>query len=133
MWTFPAAADAAPCLKLTLDLLSSWVESGVTSSETAFIKRYLLRSHAFEVDTAAKRLHQALDVDLLALPDDYYTGWVQRVRRVTPEGASSAVKNRIQLEDLLVVVVGTASQVLEPLRAAVPRLVQTSVVAFDAE
>jgi zinc protease len=133
MWTFPASEDAGPCLKLTLELLIAWVDSGVSSSEVAFIKRYLLRSHAFEVDTAAKRLHQALDVDLLGLPADYYTGWIARVRGVTPEGASGAVKSRIRTEDLQVVVVGTASQVLESLRAAVPNLAETRVVSFDAE
>jgi zinc protease len=133
MWTFPASEDAAPCLKLTLELLAGWVQNGVSSSEVAFIKRYLVRSHAFEVDTAAKRLHQALDVDLLALPADYYTGWVSRVRDVTSEKASTAIKSRIRTDDLQVVVVGTASKVLEPLRGAVQELSETSVVAFDAE
>jgi zinc protease len=133
MWTFPAAEDAGACLKLTLDLLDAWVEGGLLPREVAFIKRYLVRSHAFEVDTAAKRLHQGLDIDLLALPADYYAAWLDRVRSVTPEGASAAVKNRIHTDDLLVVVVGTASQVIEPLRAAVPRLAEASVVPFDAE
>jgi zinc protease len=133
MWTFPAAEDAAPCLKLTIDLLEVWAKGGTLPHEVAFIKRYLMRSHAFEVDTAAKRLHQGLDVELLALPEDYYAAWLDRVRSVTPEGASAAVKNRIHTEDLLVVVVGTGSQVLEPLRAAVPRLAEASVVPFDAE
>ena len=39
--------------------------TGVTARELAFIKRYLTRSHAFEIDTAQKRVHQALDVELL--------------------------------------------------------------------
>ncbi len=133
MWTFPSAEDAAACLKLTLDMLEAWVANGVLPREIAFIKRYLVRSYAFEVDTAAKRLHQALDVELLALPEDYYSGWVNRVQAVEPEGASAAVKNRIHADDLLVVAVGTASQVLEPLRGAVSRLTEASVVPFDAE
>jgi zinc protease len=133
MWTFPAVVDAVPCLKLALALLETWVGRGVLPAEISFIKRYLVRSHAFEVDTAAKRLHQALDVELLALPKDHYTAWVDRVRAVTPEGASAAVQRRISPADLLVVVVATASQVLEPLRAAVPGLGETSVVPFDLE
>jgi zinc protease len=133
MWTFPSATDAAACLKLTLEMLDEWVEGGVLPREVAFIKRYLERSYAFEVDTAAKRLHQALDVELLALPKDYYSSWVQRVRAVTAEGATAAVKNRIHPGDLLVVAVGTASRVLEPLRAAIPRLGEASVVPFDSE
>ena len=133
MWTFPAAADAAPCLELALQLLETWVNGGVTPSEVAFIKRYLVRSHAFEIDTATKRLHQALDVELLGLPADYFSGWIEHVRAVTPESASEAVRRRIDPENLLAVVVGTASEVLEPLKAAVPRLAETHVVAFDAE
>ncbi len=133
MWTFPSAEDAAPCLKLSIELLEAWIDRGVTPREISFISKYLVRSHAFEIDTAAKRLHQALDVELLALPGDYYSGWIDHVRSVTPERAGAAVRNRISPEDLLVVVVGTASQVLAPLQSAVPRLIETGVVPFDAE
>jgi zinc protease len=133
MWTFPAAEDAAPCLKLTLELMAAWVETGVTPREVAFIQRFLVRSHAFEIDTAAKRLSQALDVELLGLPADYYTAWTDRVRGVTAEQASLAVKTRIEPGRVLAVVVGTAAQVLEPLKGAVSDLAEASVVPFDAE
>lgn len=133
MWTFPAATDAAPCLKLTLELMEAWAERGVLPRELAFIQRFLVRSHAFDVDTAAKRLHQALDVELLGLPADYYTGWIDHVRGVTVEAANAAVKARIDPANLLAVVVGTASEVLEPLRGAVSGLADATVVPFDAE
>ena len=133
MWTFPAAEDAAPCLKLTLDLMATWIGAGVTPREVAFIQRYLVRSHAFEVDTAPKRLHQALDVELLALPADYHTRWIERVRAVTPETAAAAVRNRIHPENVLAVVVCTASNVLEPLKGAMPDASEVSVVPFDQE
>ncbi len=133
MWTFPSAEDAGPCLKLSLELLDTWVSGGVTPREIAFIQRYLVRSHAFEIDTATKRVHQALDGECLALPADYFTGWLDHVRAVTPEAATSAVKNRIHPQDLLVVVVGTAAQVLDPLRSAIPGLSEVSVVPFDTE
>jgi zinc protease len=133
LWTFPSAQDTAPCLKLGIGLLEDWVDKGVTSSEVNFIKRFLIRSNAFEIDTAAKRMHQALDVELLALPPDYYSGWVEHVRAVTPQTASAAVQRRIRPADLLSVVVGTAGQILQPLQSAVPGLTETSVVPFDAE
>jgi zinc protease len=133
LWTFPAASDAAPCLKLALDLLDIWVRDGVRPAEVSLVKRYLVRSHAFDVDTAAKRLHQALDVELLDLPGDYFDGWTDHVRAVTPASASAAVANRIRTDDLLAVVVGTASQVLDPLRSAVPGLTEASVVPFTVE
>ncbi len=133
MWTFPAATDAAPCLRLTLDLMRTWVDGGVTPREVSFISRYLVRSHAFEIDTAQKRLHQALDVELLGLPADYHSGWVDQVRAVTSESANAAIKRRIHPDDVLAVVVGTASSILDPLRAAVDDLADVQVVPFDVE
>jgi zinc protease len=133
MWTFPAAEDAAPCLKLTLELMEAWVKEGVLADEIAFIKGYLVGSYAFDVDTAAKRLHQALDVELLGLPADYYRAWTDKVSAVTPEEASRAVRARLDPANLLSVVVGTASQVLEPLEGAVAGLKEVAVVPFDAE
>jgi len=133
MWMFPAEKDSAPCLHVALELLDAWVAGGVTPREVSFIRRYLVRSHAFDVDTAPKRLHQALDVELLALPRDYYSGWVARVGAVTPEAATAAVKKRIRPQDVLSVVVGTAANVAEPLKAAVPGLVEVTVVPFDLE
>ena len=133
MWTFPAAEDAAACLKLTLELMETWVSEGVTEEELAFIKGYLIGSHAFDVDTAAKRLHQALDEELLALPSGYYEKWTDRVAAVTLEEGSRAVRRRLDPERLLAVVLGTASDVGDALRAAVPRLGETTVVPFDAE
>jgi zinc protease len=133
LWTFPAAQDVGPCLKLSIELLEQWVTGGVTGREVSFIQRYLARSHAFDVDTATKRMHQTLDIDLLGLPLDYFSGWVAHVGSVTAESASTAVKNRIDVGRLLAVVVGTATEVLEPLRSAVPSVSEIVVVPFDAE
>jgi zinc protease len=133
MWTFPAATHCAPCLKLSLQLLEAWTAQGVNDREVGFIRRYLVRSYAFDVDTASKRLHQALDVELLGLPEDYYSSWVTKVNGVTAQAATQAVTRRIVPANLLCVVVGTASQVKEPLEGAVEGLAATDVVPFDAE
>jgi zinc protease len=133
MWTFPAATDAAPCLKLAVELMEAWVSGGVTPREVKFIQNYLVRSHAFDVDTAAKRLHQALDVELLGLPEDYYSRWVERVRAVDPASANAAVARRITADTFLAVVVGTAATVLDDVRNAVPRLAGATTVPFDQE
>jgi zinc protease len=133
MWTFPAAEDAAPCLKLTVELMETWVKDGVTPKEIAFIQRFLVRSHAFEIDTAPKRMHQALDVELLDMPADYYSSWTRRVTEVTAEQANQAIRDRIHPENLLAVVVGTASQIRTALEGAVPNLAGVDVVPFDTE
>jgi hypothetical protein len=43
------------------------------------------------------------------------------------------VRNRIHPDDLLAVVVGTAAQVLDPMRGAITNLADTRVVPFDLE
>ena len=133
MWTFPAATDAPACIKLELDLLEALVTTGVTARETAFIRRYLMRSHAFDIDTAPKRLAQAMDVELLGLPADYYTGYVDAVSKITEVEANAAIKARLSTANLRVVVVGTASSLLDGVRAAIPGLLGESVVPFDKE
>ncbi len=133
LWTFPGQGDAAACIRLEMDLLKAFVDKGITPGELSFVRRYLVRSRAFDMDTASKRLHLGLDVEALGLPADYHTGYIPRVKAVTREGAGAAVRARIALDDLLVVVVGTASEVLEPVKAAIEGLAEVTVVPFDAD
>jgi zinc protease len=133
MWTFPAATDAPACIALELELLEAFIAKGVVSSELSFIKKFLSRSYAFDIDTASKRLHQALDVEVLGLAADYYTSYLARLNEVTVEQANAAVKARLTTDDLLVVVVGTASELEEKVRESVPRLTEQKVVPFDKE
>ncbi len=133
MGAFPAAVDCAPCVALELKLLEDFTKDGITPRELAFIKNYLIRSHAFEIDTAPKRLGQALEVELLDLPADYHTGYLDHVRAVTLESANAAVQSRLSADNLVVVVVGTASEILEPVLKAIPNLVDHSVQPFDRD
>ena len=133
MGAFPAAADCAPCIALELQLLEDFTKDGITARELAFIKNYLIRSHAFEIDTAPKRLGQVLEVELLDLPADYHTKYLDHVRNVTLESANAAVRQRLSAENLVVVVVGTASEILEPVLKAIPNLVDHAVQPFDRE
>jgi len=133
MWTFPAATDAGACLELELELLADFVSRGIEADELSFIQSYLSRSYAFEIDTAAKRMHQALDVELLGLPPRYYTGYVDAVRAVTLEEANASIARRVDPRSLLIVVLGTARDILEQVKARVPSLDAVDVVPFDAD
>ena len=133
MGAFPAAADCAPCVSLELKLLEDFTKDGITPRELAFIKNYLMRSHAFEIDTAPKRLGQALEAELLDLPPDYHTRYLDHVHAVTLESANAAVASRLTAKDLVVVVVGTASEILDPVTKAIPDLVDHVVIPFDRD
>lgn len=133
MWTFPAAKDAAACIALELELLQAWREKGISARELAFAKRYLVRSHAFDVDTPQKRVHQRLDVDLFDLPADYHDKYVDNVQGVTLDQANAAIRERVSTDDLVVSVVGTHAEIGEAVASAVPGLAKVEVVAYDAE
>ena len=133
MWTFPKAEDAAPCIALELEMLKAFRERGVTKKELAWAKRYLVRSHAFAVDTAAKRVGLALDSVLYDLPPGYYENYLARVRAVTLDDVNAALRARIPERDLLIVVVGTAADIRDAVERAIPELSHTEVVRFDAD
>jgi len=130
MWTFPAAKDAFKCLQLQLQLYEDWVQNGVLPGELKRAKSFLVKSHAFEIDTAQKRLDQRVEAELFGLPHDYFDGFVSRVKRVTKEDANAALKNRLSLRDLVIGVVATASE-LEPQLKQLPNLRELRVVPFD--
>jgi zinc protease len=129
----PGVADCAPCVELELQLLDDFVNKGITKRELGFIKNYLVRSYAFEVDTASKRLGQASETELLELPADYHTRYVDHVRDVTLESANAAAQRRLTTKDVVVIVVGTASETLAAVQAKIPDLTSTDVVPFDAD
>src|SRR5512133_109111 len=132
LWTFPSKNDAAACAKLKLDLLESLVDNGITPKELSFAKKSLMRSHAFSIDTAAKRLGLALDTALLELPDDYYTDYEDRVSRVTLEETNAALRARIDPTRLVIAVVGSAQQLQEQMLSTVGNLSSVTVVPYDS-
>jgi len=133
MWTFPKAVDAAACIRLQLDMLHQWREQGVTPEELKWAKSYLMRSHAFSVDTAAKRVSLALDELIYELPDGYYRDYTDRIQAVTLDQANQAVRNRIPEKDLVITVVGTEAEIGGTVRDAVPDLASVEVIPFDTE
>jgi zinc protease len=133
MWTFPKAEDAAPCIALELEMLHELRSKGITRKELLWAKKYLVRSHAFALDTASKRVGLLLDSALYDLPEGYYLDYLERIKAVTLEQANAAVVKRLSEDDLRLTVVGTASQIGDGIRAAVPGLASSEIVAFDAE
>ena len=133
MWTFPKAEDAGPCIKLQLEMLHELRSKGITKKELGWAKKYLVRSHAFALDTASKRVGLLLDSALYGLPPGYYEDYIPRVKAITLDEANASVVKRLSEDDLLVTVVGTASQIIEPIKEAIVGLGSSEIVAFDAE
>jgi len=133
MWTAPSATDAVACLALQIELLHALREDGVTDEELDLVKRYLVRSHAFDVDTARKRVHQKLEASLYDLPPDYHAGYVAHVQAVTRDAANAAVRARLSEDDMVIAVVGTHAEIGEAISKAIPDLASVTVAPFDLE
>lgn len=132
MWAAPAATDSAACLSLSLSLLSAFRNEGITEAELEFVKRYIVRSHAFEVDTARKRVHQPLSEVLFDMPEGYHRRYLDSVQAVTLEAANAAVRNRLSETDLVVGVVGTHAAIGEEIQKAAD-WAKVIVLPFDFE
>lgn len=130
MWTFPAAKDAQLCLQLQLQLYEQWIAEGVKPSELRRAKSFLVKSHAFEIDTAQKRLDQRIEAELFGLPADYFDAFVARVKRVSVDDANAALTRRLSRRDLAITVVATASELKAQL-SRLPGVRETHVVPFD--
>jgi zinc protease len=133
LWTFPKASDAPACIALELEMLRTLREKGLSPGEFAWAKRYLVRSHAFALDTAAKRVGLSLDAELYQLPDGYYSRYVENLRAATLEQANQGLRERLSDENLLLSVVGTQDTTLSDVKSAIPNLASTEVVRYDAE
>jgi zinc protease len=131
MSTAPAATDAAACLTLELELLHALREDGVTSAELEFVKRYIVRSHAFEIDTAKKRVHHKLEAALLGLPEGYHATYLAQIEAVPVDAAALAVRARLSEDDLVVSVVGTYAELGPAIEGAIPSLTSVEVLPFD--
>jgi zinc protease len=132
MHTFPAATDAAPCIELQLSLMDDWVAKGIDDEELAFAKSYLMKSHAFSVDTADKRLEQKLDVLLYDLPKDYFSAFTQHVGATTRDQVNAALQNRLSSRELVFSVVCTADELGDSLVAATGAQ-SSEIIAYDAD
>ena len=111
----------------------AFCDKGVTDDELEFVKRFLVRSHAFDIDTARKRVHQRLEAQLLDLPPGYHENFTRNVEAVTAQAANAAVKARLSAKDLVLSVVGTQAVLGDKLAAAIPGLGGVTVAPFDLE
>jgi zinc protease len=130
MHTFPAARDARACIELQLELYERWIEGGINARELLSVKRYLEKGHAFEIDTAAKRLDQLLDIELFGWPKSHHSRFIERVKRVSREQMRRALPRRLSRSDQVLTLVATADQLVPELEK-LPGVQQIDVVPFD--
>jgi zinc protease len=131
MWTAPAAEDAADCLALELELLREWVERGIDATELEQCRQYIVRSHAFEIDTPTKRLQLQLERAMFGLADDFHDRFLDRIQAVALTEANAAVQRRISPDNLVIACVADADDKRHELELAAAPLAETIIELPD--
>jgi zinc protease len=115
---FPASKDAAPALAETLHLIDQIKKSGVTADEFAFAQSSIVNKSGFMYNTPAKRVENALLEKTLNLPDGFMKSYGPEVAKVTRDRVGSSMASFLKPEQMAITVVGTASELKEPLAKA---------------
>jgi zinc protease len=115
---FPASKDSAPALAETLKLIAEMKASGVTSDEFNFAKTSIVNKSGFMYNTPAKRVENALLEKTLNLPQGFMKSYGPMVSKVTRSEVDDAMAQFLKPDQLAITVVGTASELKEPLAKA---------------
>lgn len=83
--------------------------------ELSNVRRQLLNAEVFEVDRPEKVLARALDLELHGYPPDLWELHSDRLRALTPEEVAEATARHLDVDRLVVVVVGPADEIGESL------------------
>lgn len=99
-------------------------------------QRYLSDSFPLQIETAARITSMIEELRVNDLPADYWDGFRSSIGAVTPEQAHQAAQTYIHPDQALVVAVGRAADIVEPLRAYGPvRVIDTEgneISTFEA-
>jgi len=131
MWTHPGADQLVDCVRLQLSLYEKWLDKGLTGAEVKRAKRYLIKSHPFDLETAGKRLEPKLHGYKHGLPDDWFDDYPQRVRALGRADVNDAVRGHLSRDDLSIAVLATATPELQDALRSSAGVRSLTVIPFD--
>jgi predicted Zn-dependent peptidase len=123
----PFTAVAAVRTDVTARAMEAFFEHLVAISseaaseeETVLARQYLSNSFPLSIDTSGKIASMVAGLRGYGLPDTYWETFRTRIRAVTAAEALTAARAHIRPEQMVVVLVGEAAQIAEPMRAYGP-------------
>lgn len=109
--------DRTPvAMEAFMEHLDRVVTEPPTEEEIALSTRYLSDSFPLSIDTIGRVGWMVSYLRLFGLPDDYWDGYRSEIRAVTAADALAAARAHIDPEHALVVIVGDAASIAEPMR-----------------
>ena len=105
-----------PAMDAFMEHLTRIVGEEVPTEELGHAEQFLSDSFPLYIDTPARLAWMVAELRTFGLPDDYWDGYRSQIRAVTSAEALRAAQAHIHPDTAIVVVVGDASVVAEPLR-----------------
>ena len=131
-WVFSGSDKTVATLKLVLQALRrrSWRRAS-TADEVAFFKRFLIGSHASEMDVPEHRLAARVSAEIAGLPADFVDTYPARIDALTPAEVNAAIKRHVHARDLAITMVATAPVMKKLLVDAKVQESAIDVVPYD--
>ncbi len=109
-------AVTAEAMSAFMEHLERIVREAPPADELTNAQRFLSDSFPLRIETPGKIADLVAQLRVYGLPDDYWDTFRTQIRGVTPEQALAAARRYIHADTAVIVVVGKAAEVAEPLR-----------------
>jgi predicted Zn-dependent peptidase len=109
-------AVTAEAMSAFMEHLDRIVREAPPAEELTNAQRFLSDSFPLRIETPGKIADLVAQLRVSGLADDYWDTFRTQIRGVTPEQALAAAHAHIQPDTAVIVVVGKAAEVAEPLR-----------------
>jgi zinc protease len=130
-WVFSGSDKTVTTLKLVLKLYVAFMEKGLTADEVTFFKRFVIGSHASDMDVPEHRLAARVTAEVAGLPADFVDSYPDRINALTPAVVNAAIKRYVHARDLAITMVATASVMKKLLLDAKVQESAIDVVPYD--
>ncbi len=131
-WVFSGTEKTVAMLKLVLKLYVAFMDKGLTPADVAFFQRFLIGSHASDMDVPDQRLAARVSAEIAGLPADFVDSFAARVAAVSPAEVNAAIKRQVHARDLAITMVATAPVMKKLLTDAKIEESAIDVVPYDS-
>jgi zinc protease len=107
-WVYTGTERTVTTLKLLLRLYRQLMKNGVTAERVRFFQSFLAGIYASDMDAPERRLSARVAAEIRGLPEDHVDTYVERLKAVTPEQVSAAIKAHVRADNLAITLVATA-------------------------
>ena len=104
--------QAAEALKLSRDVVASYVAEGPSEAELRAAKDNLVGGFALRIDTNRKLLDNVANIAWNRLPLDYLDTWTERLEQVSAAQVRAALARKLQPQTMVTVVLGATAPAL---------------------